>query len=91
MRNGAPPDPCTLNRADLAYAVLTGNKRTQAAADFLINPEAMNSVLRKARETDGTFRPFELLLETSSIGGNAPEARVIAERYAWDQTSLQQQ
>jgi hypothetical protein len=64
---------------------------TQAAADFLINPEAMNSVLRKARQTDGTFRPFELLLETSSIGGNAPETRVIAERYAWDQTSLQQQ
>jgi hypothetical protein len=64
---------------------------TQAAADFLINPETMNSVLRKARQTDGTFQSFELLLETSSIGGNAPEARVIAERYASGQTSLQQQ
>lgn len=60
---------------------------TQAAADFLMNPVTMNPVLRKTRQTDGTFRSFELLLETSSIGGNAPEAHIIAERYASGQAS----
>jgi hypothetical protein len=54
---------------------------TQAAADFLLNEQAMSPVLEKARRADGTFQPFELLLETSSIGANAPEARVVAERF----------
>jgi len=58
---------------------------TQAAADLLLTPEAMDSVLRKAQRRDGSIRPFELLLETNSIGANAPEARVIAERYGSDQ------
>ena len=54
---------------------------TQAAADFLLNEQAMFPILQKARLSDGTIQPFELLLEASSIGANAPEARVIAERY----------
>jgi hypothetical protein len=58
---------------------------TQAAADLLLNPAAMDSVLRRAQRKDGSIRPFELLLETNSIGANAPEARVIAERYSSDQ------
>jgi hypothetical protein len=54
---------------------------TQAAGDFLLNDQTIDPVLLKARLPDGTFRPFELLLETSSIGADSPKARVIAERY----------
>ncbi len=54
---------------------------TQAAGDFLLNDRAMAPVLQKARRSDGAFGSFELLLETSSIGANAPQAQVIAERY----------
>jgi hypothetical protein len=54
---------------------------TQAAADFLLNDRTISPILKKAMHADGTIQPFELLLETNSIGANAPEARVIAERY----------
>jgi len=59
---------------------------TQGAADFLLNPRAIQPILRKALRKDGTICPFELLLETSSIGAIAPEARVVAERYGSDPT-----
>ncbi|AEU36655.1 hypothetical protein [Granulicella mallensis] len=55
---------------------------TQAASDFFLSEKAMEPILQKARGSDGSIRPFEILLETSSIGANAPESRVIAERYA---------
>jgi len=58
---------------------------TQAAADFLLNRQAMAPILRKAQRVDGTIQPFEILLETSSIGANAPQARVVAERYGSSQ------
>ena len=54
---------------------------TQAAADFLLNKQAMLPILQKAQRLDGTIQPFELLIETNSIGANAAEARVVAERY----------
>jgi hypothetical protein len=54
---------------------------TQAAGDFLLDEQAIDPILHKARLSDGTFRPFELLLETRSIGADSPRARVIAERY----------
>jgi len=54
---------------------------TQAAADFLLNDRTISPILKKATQADGTLQPFELLLEANSIGANAPEARVIAERY----------
>jgi hypothetical protein len=54
---------------------------TQAAGDFLLNDRTIIPILQKAKRTDGTIGPFELLLETSSVGANAPEAKVIAERY----------
>jgi hypothetical protein len=55
---------------------------TQASCDFFLSEKTMEPILQKAQGTDGTIRPFEILLETSSIGANAPESRVIAERYA---------
>ncbi len=54
---------------------------TQAAGDFLLDEQSIDPILRKARLPDGTFRPFELLLETRSIGADSPKARVIAQRY----------
>ena len=54
---------------------------TQAAADLLLNQSALNPILRKAQREDGSIRPFELLLEATSIGANAPAAQIIAERY----------
>jgi hypothetical protein len=53
---------------------------TQAAADILFSASAMAPVLRQATARDGQLRPFELLVETTSIGASAPEARVIATR-----------
>jgi hypothetical protein len=55
---------------------------TQAAADFLLNDRTISPILRKAMRADGAIQPFELLLEANSIGANAPQARVIAERYS---------
>ena len=55
---------------------------TQAAADLLLNQPVLNPILRKAQRKDGSIRSFELLLETTGIGSNAPGARVIAERYS---------
>jgi len=54
---------------------------TQAAADFLLNDRTISPILKKATRADGTLEPFESLLETNSIGANAPEAHVVAERY----------
>jgi hypothetical protein len=53
---------------------------TQAAADILFNKQTIAPVLAQATRQDGLLRPFELLVETTSIGAAAPEARVIASR-----------
>jgi hypothetical protein len=54
---------------------------TQAAADVLFNPEAMQPILQKASLPNGDLKSFELLVETKSIGANAPRAHVIAARF----------
>jgi hypothetical protein len=54
---------------------------TQAAAEILFNPEAMKPILRQAMLPNGTLKPFELLVETSSIAATAPEAKIIATRF----------
>jgi len=53
---------------------------TQAAADTLFNPTVIAPVLREAMLPDGELRPFELLVETTSIGATAPGAQIIATR-----------
>jgi hypothetical protein len=53
---------------------------TQAAADILFSTEAMAPVLRAARAADGRLYPFELLIETVSVGASAPAARIISSR-----------
>jgi hypothetical protein len=60
---------------------------TLAAGDFVTDPSAMTPILEKARQADGTVGPFEVLLETRSVGENAPEAHVMIERHGRDQSN----
>jgi hypothetical protein len=53
---------------------------TQAAADSLFNADVIRPILRQAAIPGGTLRPFELLVETTSIGATAPGAQIIATR-----------
>jgi len=53
---------------------------TEAAADILFDSQAMKLVLKEASLPNGSLRPFELLIETSSIGATNPGARIIATR-----------
>ena len=54
---------------------------TQAAADTLFNSGLIQPVLRRAALPDGGLQPFELLVETTSIGATAPGAQIIATRF----------
>lgn len=53
---------------------------TQAAADALFNASIIQPVLQQARMPHGALRPFELLIETTSVGASAPGARIVATR-----------
>lgn len=53
---------------------------TQAAADVLLSESAMTPVLRSAQRPDGSLRDLELLIETTSVGAAAPDARIVATR-----------
>jgi hypothetical protein len=53
---------------------------TQASADTLFDASMIQPILQQAALPDGALRPFELLVETTSIGANAPGAQIIATR-----------
>ncbi|WP_198152162.1 hypothetical protein [Granulicella tundricola] len=53
---------------------------TQAAADTLANETMMEPILQQARRPDGSLYPFELLVQTRSIGASAPESRIVGSR-----------
>jgi hypothetical protein len=53
---------------------------TQAAADTLSEAGVILPVLRQAALPDGTLRPFEMLVETTSVGAIAPGSLLIATR-----------
>lgn len=52
---------------------------TEAAADYLFS-DASAPLLSKVFDSKGTILPFEVLLETSNIGANAPRPRIISQR-----------
>jgi hypothetical protein len=54
---------------------------TQAAGDFVLDRREMLPILRKAKLPDGSIGPFEILLETITVGASAPEAHPVVERY----------
>lgn len=53
---------------------------TQAAAETLLHPAAIASILQRARQPDGRLLPFEILLRSTSIASNAEGTQVIASR-----------
>jgi hypothetical protein len=68
---------------DIGQALLfegTGMAGTEAAADFPFNPTSFRSFAQQIGATSGRMPYFEALIETTSIAGNAPEARLIAYR-----------
>lgn len=53
---------------------------TQAAGDFLFSADQMQPMLERARDAHGNFDPFEILVETTSIGAAASRSWVLSER-----------
>jgi len=53
---------------------------TQAAGDFLLSPGQMRPMLERALDAQGNLQPFEILLETTSIGAAASRFKVLSER-----------
>jgi len=53
---------------------------TQAAAEVLFHPEVIAPILNRARLSDGSLRPFEILLRTTSIQSNSEGTQVVAIR-----------
>jgi hypothetical protein len=52
---------------------------TEAAADYLFS-DASTALLSQIFDAKGNMLPFEVLLETSNIGANAPRPRIISQR-----------
>ncbi len=53
---------------------------TQAAAEILLHPSAIDPILKTATRPDGSLRNFEVLLRSTSIESNATGTQVIASR-----------
>ena len=53
---------------------------TQAAAEMLLHPSAIDAILKNATRPDGSLRNFEVLLRSTSIESNATGTQVIASR-----------
>jgi len=52
---------------------------TEAAADYLFS-DASKALLSQIFDSKGDMLPFEVLLETSNIGANAPRPQIISQR-----------
>lgn len=55
---------------------------TQAASRFLLSPTLMLPILRRAKESQGGLRPFELLIGADNIAANASVPQLVLERIA---------
>jgi hypothetical protein len=53
---------------------------TQAAAETILRPEAIDPILKRATRPDGSLRFFEILLRSTSIQSNSAGTQVIASR-----------
>lgn len=53
---------------------------TQAAAEMLFHPSAIDQILKRATRPDGSLCGFEVLLRATSIESNATGSQVIASR-----------
>jgi hypothetical protein len=52
---------------------------TEAAADYLFS-DASAPFLKRVFDSKGNMEPFEVLVETSNIGANAPRPQIISQR-----------
>jgi hypothetical protein len=59
---------------------------TEAAADYLFS-DASTALLDRIFDAKGNMLPFEVLLETSNIGANAPRPQIISQRIGHRQDS----
>jgi hypothetical protein len=55
---------------------------TQAAGDFVLNSALMQPTLEHARTSNGSIRPFEILIETDNVAANSSRPHVVSERIA---------
>jgi hypothetical protein len=53
---------------------------TQAAAEAVLESDAITPILKRATRPDGSVAPFEVLLRATSIQANATDTQVIASR-----------
>jgi hypothetical protein len=53
---------------------------TEAAAELLFHSRSIAPILRLARRSDGSFRPFEILVRATGIQSNAENAHILATR-----------
>lgn len=53
---------------------------TEAAAELLFRGDSIAPILKAAQRSDGTLRPFEILLRSTSIQSNAAGTQIIASR-----------
>jgi hypothetical protein len=53
---------------------------TEGACDFLLDPNALGSLLAKLTRPDGSIQHFEILLETKTVQGNSSLPVVLAYR-----------
>jgi hypothetical protein len=58
----------------------TGMAGTESAADFPFDSKAFTAFARQIGATSRRIPYFEVLLETTSVGGNAPEVHVVTYR-----------
>jgi hypothetical protein len=53
---------------------------TEAAANLALDDATMRPVLERARSREGVLKPFELLIETKSLGAQALPAQIVCRR-----------
>lgn len=53
---------------------------TQSAAETLFDTTAMAPILQRASRSDGSIRPFEILVRSTSINWNSTDSHIIASR-----------
>lgn len=58
----------------------SGMAGTESAAEYSLNEKPLEAFLKKIGASKGKLPHFEILLETTSIGGNAPQSQIVTYR-----------
>jgi hypothetical protein len=54
---------------------------TQSAAELLFHSNTISSILKRAQRPDGSLRPFEILLRSTSIQSDSAGSQIVATRF----------